>query len=69
VFDIRPLAAAHLREALDAAATGQGAKAITALMQIDADSWVGIDNRLAALGTDLASVLASATAADTGGRP
>lgn len=63
MYGIRPVAATHLREALEAAATGEGAKAIAALMHIDADSWTGIENRLAILGTDLAAVLANATAA------
>jgi hypothetical protein len=72
VYDIRPLAATHLREALEAATNGQGPKAIAALMAIDADSWVGLENRLNILGTNLAAVLATATAAgatDTPGRP
>lgn len=63
MYDIRPLAATHLREALDAATRGNGPDAIAALMHIDADSWVGIQNRLAILGTDLGAVLANATAA------
>jgi hypothetical protein len=61
VYAIRPTAAVHFREALEAAATGEGPKAIAALMHIDADSWTGIENRLAVLGTDLAAVLAGAT--------
>lgn len=65
MYAIRPTAAVHLREALEAAANGQGAQAVAALMHIDADSWVGLENRLAALGTDLAAVLASAA----GGSP
>lgn len=63
MFDVRPLAATHLREALEAAAAGRGPAAVAALMRIDAGSWVGIENRLAACGTDLASVLGDATAA------
>lgn len=63
MYDIRPLAATHLREALQAAANGNGPDAVASLMHIDADSWVGIQNRLAILGTDLAAVLANATAA------
>lgn len=64
MYDIRPLAATHLREALEAATDGRGPQAIAALMHIDADSWTGIENRLSALGTDLAAVLASATASE-----
>jgi hypothetical protein len=64
VFDIRPTAAVHLREALEAASNGQGAKAIAALMHIDGPSWVAIEDRLSVLGTDLATVLASATASN-----
>jgi hypothetical protein len=62
VYDIRPLAATHLREALEAAAAGRGAQAVAALMAIDADSWVGLENRLSVLGTDLAKILRDATA-------
>lgn len=62
MYDIRPTAAVHLREALEAATNGDGAKAIAALMHIDGPSWVGLENRLAVLGTDLATLLASATA-------
>jgi hypothetical protein len=68
VYDIRPLAATHLREALEAATNGQGPKAIAALMHIDGPSWVAIEDRLAVLGTDLASVLASATTSSIGGQ-
>lgn len=68
MYDIRPLAATHLREALEAASNGEGPKAIAALMAIDAGSWVGLENRLAVLGTDLATVLASATASSIGGQ-
>lgn len=58
--DIRPTAAVHFREALEAAAAGQGAHAVAALMHIDPGSWAAIQDRLAVLGTDLAAVLASA---------
>ncbi|MFF2749504.1 hypothetical protein ACFVVA_28680 [Kitasatospora sp. NPDC058048] len=64
---IRPLAAAHLREALQAAADREPATALAALMHIDPDSWQAIEQRLAALGTDLLDVLAHATS--TGGTP
>ncbi|MFG2903949.1 hypothetical protein ACIQOW_07555 [Kitasatospora sp. NPDC091335] len=62
---IRPLAATHLREALQAAADREPATALAALMHIDPDSWQAIEHRLAALGTDLLDVLAHT--ASTGG--
>lgn len=68
MYDIRPTAAVHLREALEAATNGEGPKAIAALMHIDGPSWAAIEDRLAVLGTDLASVLASATASSIGGQ-
>ncbi|MFF4821228.1 hypothetical protein ACFY2K_42370 [Kitasatospora sp. NPDC001309] len=55
---IRPLAAVHLREALQAAANREPATALAALMHIDPQSWQAIEHRLAALGTDLLDVLA-----------
>ncbi|RKT16888.1 hypothetical protein BX285_1244 [Streptomyces sp. 1114.5] len=61
---IRPLAAIHLREALQAAADHQPATALAALMHIDNDSWTAIEHRLSLLGTDLIDVLTHAT---TGG--
>jgi hypothetical protein len=64
VYGIRPVAATHLREALEAATNGEGAKAIASLMHIDDGSWAAIQDRLASLGTDLATVLASANEAD-----
>ncbi|MFI9269815.1 hypothetical protein ACIGXM_03720 [Kitasatospora sp. NPDC052896] len=63
---IRPLAAVHLREALTAAADGQPAAALAALMHIDAESWQAIEHRLGLLGTDLLDALSLATR--TGGR-
>ncbi|MDH6705331.1 hypothetical protein P3T27_002041 [Kitasatospora sp. MAA19] len=62
---IRPLAATHLREALQAAADHQPTTALAALMHIDPDSWQAIEHRLAALGTDLLDVLAHATTGGT----
>lgn len=62
MYDIRPTAAVHFREALEAAANGQGANAVAALMHIDGPSWAAIEDRLAGLGTNLATVLANATA-------
>ncbi|MFF1909692.1 hypothetical protein [Kitasatospora sp. NPDC058218] len=64
---IRPLAAVHLREALTAAADGRAPAALAALLHIDPDSWTAIEQRTAALGTDLIDLLA--TAARTGGTP
>ncbi|MEU1419528.1 hypothetical protein [Kitasatospora sp. NPDC005751] len=64
---IRPLAAVHLREALTAAANGQGPAAIAALLHIDHDSWTAIEQRTALLGTTVLDLLA--TAARTGGTP
>ncbi|MFD8080722.1 hypothetical protein ACFV4F_03370 [Kitasatospora sp. NPDC059722] len=61
---IRPLAAVHLREALTAAANGQGPAALAALMHIDPDSWTAIQQRAAVLGTGLTDLLAH-----TGGAP
>ncbi|MEU9075962.1 hypothetical protein [Kitasatospora sp. NPDC048538] len=61
---IRPLAAVHLREALTAAANGQGPAALAALMHIDPQSWTAIEQRAALLGTDLFTLLTH-----TGGTP
>ncbi|MEY9845774.1 hypothetical protein ABH940_002852 [Streptacidiphilus sp. BW17] len=47
---IRPLAAAHLRDALNAATARDLPTALGALMAIDNESWQGITNRLAELG-------------------
>ncbi|WP_033222229.1 hypothetical protein [Kitasatospora phosalacinea] len=57
---IRPLAAAHLREALTAAADGQAPAALAALMHIDNESWQAIERRLNSLGTNLLDALALA---------
>ncbi|KIQ61998.1 hypothetical protein TR51_22585 [Kitasatospora griseola] len=62
---IRPLAAAHLRDALTAAATGDPAASLAALMNIDPDSWQAIQHRTAQLGTSVLDLIAHA--ARTGG--
>ena len=54
---IRPLAAAHFRDALTAAQNGQTPAAIGALLAIDNESWQGIAARLDALGPDLAALV------------
>ncbi|WP_377271661.1 hypothetical protein [Peterkaempfera sp. SMS 1(5)a] len=54
---VRPLAAAHLKDAVRALEAGDRAAAVRALMDIDPDSWVGIEHRLALLGEDLAALL------------
>ncbi|MFJ6212230.1 hypothetical protein ACIQGZ_02670 [Streptomyces sp. NPDC092296] len=59
---IRPLAAAHLRDALTALAGGDRPTAVAALMSIDAESWHGIDARLAWLGADFAALITLAAA-------
>ncbi|MFJ7910028.1 hypothetical protein [Kitasatospora sp. NPDC096204] len=64
---IRPLAAVHLREALQAAADREPATALAALMHIDPDSWTAIEQRASLLGTDVLNLLAHA--ARTGGTP
>lgn len=64
---IRPLAAVHLREALQAAADHRPAAALAALMHIDPQSWQAIEARLGLLGTDILEALAIATR--TGGNP
>ncbi|GLW68443.1 hypothetical protein Kpho02_07420 [Kitasatospora phosalacinea] len=55
---IRPLAAAHLRDALTAAADHQPAAALAALMNIDPASWTAIQHRTAELGTTVLDLLA-----------
>lgn len=63
--EIRPLAAVHLREALEAAANGQTPAAVAALMHIDAASWQAISARLAQLGPTVADLLTDAMAGGT----
>lgn len=58
--EIRPLAAVHLREALEAARKGDAPTAVAALMHIDAHSWQAIRARLAELGPDVAALIATA---------
>lgn len=53
------LAAVRLREALEAVERGDRPAALGALMSIDAQSWDGIQARLAQFGSDLPSLLAS----------
>lgn len=64
---VRPLAAVHLREALQAAADGHAPAALAALMHIDPQSWQAIETRLNTLGTTVIDALAHA--ARTGGTP
>jgi len=54
---IRPLAAAHFRDALTAAQNGDAPAAVGALLAIDAESWQGITARLGALGGTVAQLL------------
>ncbi|MFJ4092213.1 hypothetical protein ACIPYS_11575 [Kitasatospora sp. NPDC089913] len=58
---VRPLAAVHLRDALTAAADHRPAAALAALLHIDPESWTGIEQRAAALGTTVLDLLATAT--------
>lgn len=53
------LAAVHLREALQAAERGDRPTAVGHLMSIDAGSWNGIQERLAQLGSDLPTLIAT----------
>lgn len=62
---IRPLAAVHLREALQAAADHRPTAALAALMHIDPQSWTAIEQRARLLGTDLLDVLAHAATEGT----
>ncbi|GAB2915515.1 hypothetical protein [Streptomyces mayteni] len=52
------MAAAELRDALDAHLRGDVVTATAALMNIDAESWAAIERRLALLGGSLAELLA-----------
>lgn len=51
------MALADLRDALTALELGQAPTAITALMAIDAESWRAVEQRLAAAGGDLRTLL------------
>ncbi|WP_329133964.1 hypothetical protein OG552_17485 [Streptomyces sp. NBC_01476] len=53
------MAVAELRDVLTALEHGQGPTAIAALMSIDPESWQAIEQRLAAVGTDLRTALLS----------
>ncbi|WP_042403185.1 hypothetical protein [Streptacidiphilus carbonis] len=63
---IRPLAAAHFRDALTATANGDVPVAVGALLAIDNESWTGIVQRLNSLGGSIADLL---TGAPADGRP
>ncbi|MCD0482797.1 hypothetical protein LO771_10400 [Streptacidiphilus sp. ASG 303] len=54
---VRPLAAAHFKDALRALESGNRPAAVRALLDIDPESWTGIEHRLALLGEDLAVLL------------
>ena len=54
---IRPLAAAHFRDALTATAAGDTAAAVGALLAIDSASWTAIRDRLDTLSPDLVALL------------
>ena len=54
---IRPLAAAHFRDALTATQNGDTPAAVGALLAIDNESWQGITARLGALGGTVAELL------------
>lgn len=51
------MAVAELRDVLTALERGQGPTAVAALMSIDPESWQAIEQRLAAVGGDLRTVL------------
>jgi hypothetical protein len=59
--NIRPLAAAHLRDALTAATEHRLPEVIGALMAIDPESWAAIADRLGVLGTSVPALIARAT--------
>ena len=52
------MAAASLRDALNAAQRGETAAATAGLMSIDADSWQAIQQRIASLGGSVPGILA-----------
>ena len=56
---IRPLAAAHFRDALSATHNGDLPTAACALLAIDNESWQGITDRLHALGGTVAQLIAT----------
>ncbi|MBF9068179.1 hypothetical protein [Streptacidiphilus fuscans] len=53
---IRPLAAAHFRDALTAAQSGDLPATLGALLAIDNESWEGIRTRLDELGPTVAAL-------------
>ena len=57
---IRPLAAAHFRDALTAAQDNDMPAAVGALLSIDNESWIGITLRLDALGGNVTDLLTKA---------
>ncbi|MEY9870696.1 hypothetical protein ABH931_000150 [Streptacidiphilus sp. MAP12-33] len=59
--NIRPLAAAHLRDALTAASENRLPEAVGALMAIDPESWAAISARLSELGTTVPALIARAS--------
>lgn len=63
---IRPLAAAHFRDALAATQNGDVPVAVGALLAIDNESWTGIVQRLNSLGGSITDLL---TGAPADGRP
>jgi hypothetical protein len=63
---IRPLAAAHFRDALAATEKGDVPVAVGALLAIDNESWAGIVQRLNSLGGSITDLL---TGAPADGRP
>ena len=54
---IRPLAAAHFRDALTATQNGDTPAAVGALLAIDNESWQAITDRLNGLGGTVAQLL------------
>jgi hypothetical protein len=57
---IRPLAAAHFRDALAATENGDVPVAVGALLAIDNESWAGIVQRLNSLGGSIADLINTA---------
>lgn len=56
------MAVSELRDVLTALELGQGPAAVAGLMAIDAASWKAMEQRLAAVGGDLRTVLLAASA-------
>ncbi|MBD0736186.1 hypothetical protein [Streptomyces sp. CBMA29] len=55
------MAISELRDVLTALELGQGPTAVAGLMAIDPESWQAIEQRLAAVGGDLRTVLQAAS--------